>query len=426
MTIGELFIQLGFKVDGADKLDAVDRGMTTAAIKAGKLTLGITAINTAFLVMIDTSMHAATMLRNFALSTGLSTDELQRWQHVAQVNGVSAQELTLAIKTLQNARTQFALGEPEAVGVWSLLGVNPLQDPFKVLTDLRAKVLGIKDVGVARNLLGKVGLEGMMPVLRSTNQEFEKWSQNFVRTQEQVRQLAKLTAAWQSLKMGVESVKDQFSVVFVPVLENLARAFEWVAEKTAIFVRWLREGGPVAAIVRWALESLAALMLLLGGALVVVTAALVALNVALGVFTALAWGSGLAEIILALTAIAGIIAGIVLLADDMWNAITGKDSVTGRLGVKLLGPLFQGVKDAWDASEANRKHAMDHTEPLSDILKRNFAPGAAAVANSSVQHITINQSINGAGDPKATGRAIVDSFTKEIQNAARQAPVTSR
>ncbi len=183
MTIAELFVAIGVKVDGADKVTNVDRRMDDAARSARRMTLGVNAINAAMLLMMDTAARAGQVLQNFAISTGLSTEELQMWQHTAAGAGISVDEVTKSISALQSQRAEFALGNPQAVGAWSLLGVSPLQDPFKVLQDLRVQIQKFPDAGIARKLLGDVGLEGLMPILRGTNEEFERWNRNFIVTQ---------------------------------------------------------------------------------------------------------------------------------------------------------------------------------------------------------------------------------------------------
>lgn len=429
MKVAELFAALGFKIEGADKLDRVDRGMDSAARSATKATLGVTALTTAFLVMIDTSTRAAMALRNFALSTGLSTDELQLWQHAAQVNGISADALTDSIKSLQDARASFVLGEPKAIGAWQLLGVNPLQDPFKVLGDLRQKMLNVGDVGIARNLLSKVGLEAMLPLLRSTDQEFEKWNKNFIVTQRQVAQLSKLNAAWQNLKTSVIALKVQFAEIFTPALLHVASALQWVAEKGAVVLKWLHDGGFIANLVRWALEGMAVALLALAGVMAIVVAALGALATALGVITLLGWASGVSEAILLFTTLAAVIAGLVLLIDDMWHALSGGKSVLADLGNIIFGPLFTKLFEIWDAMENVRKKSSNK-EQLVSIAQRNMNPVAGSVL-AGYGGRTVNQEnnveihVDGSQDPRATGRAVGSAVKAEISNAAYQLPVGS-
>lgn len=429
MKIGELFIALGFKVDGKEKLDATDRGLDSAASKATKLTLGINAVNLAFLAMVNSAMRGAQALQNFALSTGLSTDELQQWQRLAAVNGVAAEDLASAVKALQTARSQFALGQPQNVGAWSILGVDPREDPFKVLRALRKRISGVQDVGVARNLLGQVGLESLLPLLRGSNEEFEKWSKNFVVNQRQIAQLTRLNAAWQSLKASIASVRTQFAVAFAPALVLVAKALEKVAELLARFTQWLDRGGFLAGAVRFALSALAIGLLALGAALAVITAALGALSLAGSLINLAALFAGLGPILLTLTAIGAVLAGLAILIEDIWVSLSGGDGQLAAIGKWIAG--FESIEaaitklwSAWDKFMASVKIGQSAFEWLFSHLPDwalGVGPASEPGAKTTNQNVSIK--VDGAKDPRETGREIYRSLKDLNRAALDQAPV---
>lgn len=431
MKIAELFAVLGFKIDGAEKLDSVKKEMTAVAGESVKGALAVNAINVAFFAMIDTSIKAGQALRNFALSTGLSTEELQLWQHAALVDGLAAEDLTAAIKGLQNIRASFDLGNPQNVGAWQLLGVSPTQDPFKVITALRARLSSGKlNPGVARNLLGQVGLESILPLLRANNAEFEQWSRNFLITEKQTAALARLNAAWQDLRTSLISVKTQFSATFAPALAAVAKGFAWLAEKIAIVVRWLQDGGPIATALRWGLIALAAGLVILGAALLAVAAAAGLATGAIAILEVVA--SPVIPIIAAISAIilvaAASIAALILLVDDMWHAFTGGKSVLADLGDKIFGPFFTWLFEKWDLAIAKGKAAIAFLKnPFAGGLDNNaIVPSLAGGGSSNVrQENNIQVDVNGAQDPRATGREVFSSIKAQIAAASYQAPVPS-
>lgn len=429
MKIAELFAVLGFKMDGVEKLDAVKKGMTQVAGETVKGAVAVNALNVAFFAMIDTSIKAGQALQNFALSTGLSTQELQLWQHIAAVDGIEANELTAAVKALQQARAGFDLGTPQNVGVWQLLGVSPLQDPFKVITALRARLAaGQINPGVARNLLGQVGLEGLLPLLRANNAEFEKWSQNFILTQRQTAALARLNSAWQNLRTSIVSVKTQFAASFAPALTAVAKGLAWLAEKIAIVVQWLNSASPVAIAVRWALIAIVAVLAALGVALVAVAAAAGLAAAAIGLLEAIA--APVIPVIAALSAIilvaAGAIAGLILLVDDLWEAFTGGKSVIAELGDKVFGPFFQWIFDKWDMVIAKGKAAIAFLKNPLGVFGTEATRAPVPGGSSSVrQENNIDIKIDGAQDPRRTGREVASSVKEFVAQAAYQAPVAN-
>lgn len=428
MKIAELFAVLGFKMDGAEKLETVKKEMTSIAGETVKGAIAVNAINVAFYAMIDTSMKAGQALRNFALSTGLSTEDLQLWQHVALVDGLAAEDLTAAIKALQSARAGFDLGNPQNLGAWNLLGVSPLQDPFKVITALRARLAGGNiNPGVARNLLGQLGLESLLPLLKSSNAEFEKWSSNFILVQKQRDELARLNGAWQNLRSSIIAIKTQFAASFAPALTMVANGLQWVAEELAVVVRWLESASPIAAAVRGGLIYLAAVLSVVGVALAAISAAAAFAAAAIGLFSAttLAALPILGSIALIIGVAAGVIAGLILLIDDMWAAFTGGKSVLADLGDKIFGPFFQYMFDHLEALEKLWNRVFGNHEILTGSSFGNSFGKPASSSSNVRQDNNIKIDVNGAQDPRATGREVFSNIKAQIAAASYQAPVPS-
>lgn len=432
MKIAELFAVLGFKIDGAEKLDAVKKEMTSVTGASVKGAIAINAVNVAFFAMIDTSIRAGQALRNFTLSTGLSSEDLQYWQHAAVVAGLTAEDMTAAIKGLQAARAGFDLGNPQSVGVWQLLGVSPLQDPIKVITALRARLAsGNLNAGVARNLLGQVGLETLIPLLRSSNAEFEQWSKNFLVTEKQSAALARLNGAWQNLRTSIISVKTQFSAVFAPALAAVAKMLTAVAEKVAIVVRWLGESGLVSTVIRRGLIILVGLLVALGAALLAFSAAMGLAAGAIAIFE-IVLSPLLGPILfvtVAIIALAAALVGVVLLIDDFVTAINGGQSLFKwnegiLLAYRNFLLLYTGIKpvvDLWQKLSALQNGIVGFG--LKEIANA-VVPSSAAGATSNVRQTNdIKIDVNGAQDPRATGREVWANLRSQIAAAAYQAPV---
>lgn len=419
MKVAELFAELGFKITGDQKLDDVDRGMGRAEVNAKKLAIRLGAVSAAMVAMIATSMRAGTALRNFVLTTGLSADELQVWQQRAAANGIAVSTLTEAVKALQTAQTNFALGEPESMGVWAMLGVDPRQDPFKVIESLRRRAGSFKDTGVFRNLLGRVGLEGLLPLIRSSNSEFEKWSRTFIITKQETEQLTKLNAQWQILKMSIASTKTQFSAILAPAITLVFKALTWVAEKASAFVHWLESAAPAAQVFRTALQVLIPLVIALSAAFA----------------AAFALGPLLAFIVPLTQALA--IAGALFLAlDDIITSLRGGKSATREWGEEIGKWLaqFEWVRKlVMDIDEAIGK-LRGAFDPNSEQAKKwralgnsssSALPPASAFSSglSSSQNNTVNFTIEESKDPKATAREVSRIWSEHYSTALRQAPV---
>ncbi len=451
MKIGELFIALGFDIKGQQDFDDADRGIQKSTVHAIKLTVAVNAVNWALLAMLETAGRAGMGLRNFARETGLSTDSLQMWQHSAVRQGIAADVLTQKIKLLQDTRAQFALGEPENVGAWSMLGVDPRQDPFKVIEQLRARVRNVGDIGVARNLLGRIGMEELLPLLRSSNEEFAKWHKNFVLTGQQTARLARLNSAWESLKLSLVAVKNQFAAALAPGMERLARLFEFLAARVAAFTGWLDRGGTAATIVRTILQLLAVGMLALGTALVFVTTTLGALRIALFLLSPAIWSvlGAFAPFALVLGLTAGALAALVLLIDDFMTAAAGGKSFgnwnTGILltvdNVNKLAAAIEWVLTLNERMfkampEWYQKMAINHQTVMGNInsdqyWKDRIAEKAGranlpAVAGTTQNHTEIKVQVDGSSNPRETAREVGRELREQFRAATAQAPAPSQ
>lgn len=455
MTIGSLFIALGFKVTGRQQFDDARLNLKHAAIDATKLTLAINAVNVALLALMETGTRFAVGMKNFTLQTGLSSQELQEWQHRAEVNDVTAAELTETIKGLQDERAAFALGEPKNVGAWSLLGVDPRQDPFVVLDQLRTKLLAIQDVGIARNLAEKVGISAnVFQMLRAANDEFSKWRKQFEVTKQQEERLIRLNRAWKDLRYNLTAIRVQLAAALAPALEGLATVLSWLTKKFAEFNAWLNSSAVVAKAFRFLLGALAIAFLIVGAASAVVAAGLAALS-AMFVLLSPAVAALLPLLVEAAAFVAlltAFIVALVLAIDDMIMSFTGGKSVLRDIGegigewlsqfdsvlsvMEVIDALLQKIAATWKALNGQKAFEKLFGSFTSDDLSRQierqqnrgaawFAPrnqvGGAGGSWTQENNVEIN--IDGARSPEATGKAVGRSVKEEINSAAYQMPV---
>lgn len=434
MKIGELFIALGFKVEGQAQFDDAQRGLKDAAASAAKLTLVVNAANLALLAMVDSAVKFGQSLRIFEQTTGGSADELQRWSQAAQIAGVDAASLKGGVMALLDARNAFALGEPQNVGAWQLLGVDPRQDPFAVLDALRSRLAQSRDPNLMRALLGRVGLEGVMPVLQLNPAEFSRFRKELTVTPEQVDRLVALNREWQRLRIGVAAFKNELAAALAPALAVAARGLEVLANMLARFTTWLNSGTTGARTMRVVLGTAAVVLLALGAAIAIVTTRLGALLALSSVLSPalLALAGPLAGILFYATAIVAVIGGLALVIDDIITSLTGGKAVTRTIGEWLAG--FKAVQlvigeiwREWDQFVRGLKTAEAAGGFIGRVLVGQYAaliPSNQGAGQAQVtQHNEVKIQVDGARSPEATGAQVGRSVRDEIAAASRQAPV---
>lgn len=410
MKVAELFAELGFKIEGKAKLDDVDRGLASAEVNARKFALRLIALSAGMVAMIKTAMTAGQALRNFGLSTGLSSEELQRWQVMAEANGIAADQLTDSIKALQTARTNFALGEPEAMGAWSMLGVDPRQDPFAVMKSLRARASQFQDQGVFRNLMGRVGMEGMIPMLKGSDEEFAKWSKFLVTTKAESDALAKLNAEWAKFRLGLAAVKNQLVSGLAPALTYLLKGLTWVTEQLGKFTHFLQQSTPAANFLRTALQIIVPLVIALGTAF----AAAFALGPLLAFIGPLAKALGVASLLL-------------LALDDIITSLRGGKAVTREWGEafgewlsqfkqmeKIVNGTYEMIEKIKGAFNKNSTDARKWQHVMAERQGQTFTGGAGG---SWAVNNDIKIQIDGSKDPKATGREVRNAMDQQYRTS---------
>ncbi|HKO17935.1 MAG TPA: hypothetical protein VJU82_03525, partial [Acidobacteriaceae bacterium] len=444
--IGDLFVALGFQVEGEEKVEKVDVSVKQLAASAFKLTAVVDAVNVAMIAMVNSAMKAAVGLRSFALQTGLSTDDLQRWQHTAQVNSVTADQLTDTIKGLADAKAQFAMGNPQAVGAWQMLGINPVQDPFKVLDALRDRFQKIKDPNIARALAGQVGIsDNVFTMLRAGNTEFEQWNRNLAITQDEQAKLINLNKAWQDILFSVTALRNRFAVELVPVFRLIAEGLRVVLDLGGRFISWLHEGSGAANMVKVGILVTAAALLVLGVALTFVTTVLAAFAAVMFIADIASWPVVVvvAAIAAAIVYLIAIITPSILLMQDWWTAFEGgKSYFNWEKSIKIVNTLLnlmkelaKATKDVFSAGQNDfleffQKHAWLTTFGLSDPNNPNL-PGFSKNVPHAGGYGQVRQEnnttihIDGAHDPKTTGREVSRSLKDVHAAASRQMPAVS-
>lgn len=233
MTIAELFIKLGVDVDQKglnnikDSISGISKSATlTAAALAGTLF--------AIERLTSGTIKSAIEMKNFNQQTGLSIEELQRWQAVAvqSSSGLSIDEITSSVKALQDSLTDTRLGGSGKSGILALLGITSFgnKDAFQILDDVREQIKGLDDA-VATNLLQKLGLNPkMISILRLSNEEFEKLSKKDFLSEEQIRIITELGVAINNLRFDLGLIKDKAIADLSPALMGLVGLIRSLSE----------------------------------------------------------------------------------------------------------------------------------------------------------------------------------------------------
>lgn len=172
MKVGEFFVQLGVLSDKKNVAQFAGslRNMTLDAAFA---VAGLIGVEYQLAKVAGEAMNAAVGFEMFKAQTGLSWQELQRWQIVgAQVN-VTAESIAGSVTQLERNLAALRLGRGNRAP-FQMLGIDTNQNAFAVLEQVRRRVQELHlDRATATNVISEMGISPeMVRLLYLTDAEF--------------------------------------------------------------------------------------------------------------------------------------------------------------------------------------------------------------------------------------------------------------
>jgi hypothetical protein len=432
MKIGDLFIALGFKVTGREQFQDAEKGMHSATLKASALALAVNAINYAFLRMMDAARASAVEMKNFSAATGLSADELKKWQAAGVVNDVQAKEMTTFVEGLQQRVSEIQLGRGN-IAPFQMLGVLPSRDTFGMLKQISTALRQLPP-DIARVAAADLGAnEAMVGFLRQQNLQLDSLERHFRMREKDTAALIGFNRAWQDFKFKLSAARDVLAAAFAPALAGVVKVLTVAVDWLARFATWLNTDTTGAKVARNSLVALMGVMGLLGIALAGLAAMLAAVSTAMAAMD-LAAVPVLASLVGIAAAVGAIVAGLalfVLAIEDFSTAAQGGKSFfdwnEGLLfTLKNAERLATVIEKLIDLNEKMSKGAGGFFNGLMNrdvLIDSLFGPkGSAGGSTVNVKHDT-KITVDGAQSPRETGRAVAEEFERSIGGAAYQMPL---
>ena len=423
MKLGEFFVALGFDIKGDQQLAQLQNSLGNAESKAIGLLAGVTALNAAFYVMVGSAAQAAVSLGKYALATGMSADELQRWQYAGKLANVQATEMEGAFKALQNAQETLKL-TGEGGAAFTFFGLSPNQSVEDTLRRLH-EVIQTGDVGASRMMAQQLGIsENVFQFLRQTNLGLDQFNAKLALTEEHRKNLVGLNRAWLDVVGTLDQLKNRFAETFTKPLTAALVQLKLLLTVLGVFVQWLGGTTEGARLARIALMGVVIAIGLLAVALTAVASIL--------------------GVVIALVAVIELeLAPLTLLVFIITAALVALGVAVVALGVgfyHLFDVIRQGkFIDNWLAnarkSVAELKRDIEAVAKVMSIFtpegltslvverlaERAASPSVAPAGGRSVQnHADIDVHVDGTGSPQATGREVGKSVKQSVLEAFYQ------
>lgn len=172
--IGEFFVSLTVDAaEGALTVDSLVQGLGNLEI-ATIAEIGLLwEMATQLAKVTDEGLKASLGFAQFTMHTGLSAQELQKWQIVAQQSHAAASDVTGSVENLTKKLADMGVGGTGggALGALQQLFISPFgpgnkpKEAFQILDEVRHKLGLIKDAGQQERILANLGIS---PNLRET------------------------------------------------------------------------------------------------------------------------------------------------------------------------------------------------------------------------------------------------------------------
>lgn len=340
-VIDTLFLSLGVDAKGVDKglnearakIQAGAQGLASSLMAPFKSALGAVAAGLSLGAVTTQYLQQADAIGKMADSIGVDMEELQAWGEAAARAGGSAQGFQQSLQSMNRSLQLAAQGQGEAAKMFQTFGIKvtdangKARDSFDVLRDLAGAMEGM-DKQKAMGFGQRLGLDrGTIMLLQSgkvaVDDLIRRQKELGVYTKEDAEITAKANDAIADLGQSMKAAAAIFMRAIVP-------AITWVTEHLTALVQDFRKH---KTFYLTALGAIAAFL----------TAKMIPTLVKVGLLNARIWAP--------YAVVAGIIAGLALIFDDLWTYMNGGKSALEDYWKTLgTGPeLLEKFNKAWQA-----------------------------------------------------------------------------
>lgn len=329
MNIVELFAHIGLKADHAqaDQFLSAMRTGTKDLLKMAGVAFSVAEA----IKMVNDSFAQALELKKFSAATGASTDELQRWQQVADQASGSGAAVADSIRAIALNQERIKLGQGNISG-YQMLGIDPRTDPFKLLELLRQKTQGMSQ-GMKQNMLASFGVSGdLITTLQLTNKEFDQMAgRAWVISPSMIEGMNKARGALTEAGQALNYFKNLIAAKLAPEITKLVKQFtEWARVNQTQIVAGIQKA--------WEFLKRMVETIIRAGT---------AINEAIK--STVGWKVALAGLVLLISPVTAGIMALLLILDDLYVYSKGGKSVFGELVKNFpdLGNVFKSFTDGF-------------------------------------------------------------------------------
>jgi hypothetical protein len=372
------------------RVGSFTKGLQVAAFK-------LTAVTSAMTFFAKKASDAAVNVDKISTLTGLSANTIQRLGDMAAQTGGNVNDLAGAIQNFQRQSVDIMLGRGGNIGTYQLLGINPHEDPLKILGQVQAKLKSMPtQFGTA--MAHDLGLSDDLIYFLKNADHLKPPSEETLLTDKEIKRLKEFNFNFNRIFEIGKRTLQKFSTAILPVVTQFLNAIEGISKAFGVVLNvmdpWMEK------IKKWI-----PLLLVVGGVL------LAAFAPVYGVFLLLFF---------VLQDIASWVNGGNSLFKDIFNWVTDISGMVGdlidlllELGNVVTGGKFKDKFKDWQKSSSEFFKNMGDTKAAPSPQWQEYKNATSNIAN-------INVTVNGAKDPKAVVKEIETKVKDVYGNALFQ------
>lgn len=368
----------------------IGQKMTSYFGKLNAARIGLLGATSAVTYFTKKMSDAAVYLDKVSSLTGLSATGLQRVGAMAEQSGASMNDLAGAVAGFQKNSVDIMLGRGGNIGAFQFMGIDPHQDPMKILDQLSGK-LKTMPTALGTTMARDMGLSDDLIYFLKNADNLKPPSEETLLTDKEIKRLKDFNIQFNRIFGIGQRTLQKFAAMIVPIVNGVNYFFERISMMFSGLITKITSLTPF-----WdKMKKFLPVLLIMGGLLFA-----------------------------AFFPITAAIIGIAAAFEDLWSFVIGDDSLLGRM-LKRFTDVNSMVKNIIDGLAAIANMATF------GIFEKQLLQGANAAEGGILDFITkpstvapgvmqnafmgqgapqVNQNINiqidGSKEPVATGNEV--------------------
>lgn len=262
-AIGKVADKMGINLpEGADKaleaLNGIDAGTAASIGTFAAFAAAITKVEQKLIDLTNNASDYAREVQQFSSMTGQTTEQVQEWQYVSGLLGVSYDRIRDSLKEVTNKMQEADQGSGDAAEAFKKLGVNirgsdgQLRSANDVFLDTIEALGNMQNQSerdaLAMDLMSESAQE-LNPIIEAGREKISDYAQEahdmgVVLEEDELKALTNVKTAFVKLQEQQEATKNQLATEFAPYLESF---YNDATEGIATLGDTLEESGIVTA-----------------------------------------------------------------------------------------------------------------------------------------------------------------------------------